>query len=96
MGVQIDLLIDRADGVINLCEIKHCQGEFTLTKSIAENIEKKIHIYKTLMQVPKTVLLTMIAPYGVRENKHSLSIVSEEILLDDLFQKEFVTKKLSK
>jgi hypothetical protein len=85
-GVQIDLLIDRADGIINLCEIKYCEGAFTITKNIAENLEKKRHIYKTIMNVPKTVLLTMITPNSIRENEHSRRLVADQVVLNDFYQ----------
>lgn len=85
-GIQIDLLIDRADGIINLCEMKYCEGTFTIMKKISENLEKKQHIYKSIMSIPKTVFLTMITPHGVRENEHSKRIVTDQVSLNDLYQ----------
>lgn len=85
-GVQIDLLIDRADGIINLCEMKYCEGDFTITKKIAENLEKKQHVYKSIMNIPKTVFLTMITPHGIRENDHSKRLVIDQVSLNDLYQ----------
>lgn len=85
-GVQIDLLIDRADGIINLCEMKYCEGAFTITKSIAEKLEKKLIVYKTIMNIPKTVFITMVTPNGIRENEHSKRIVADQVTLDDFYQ----------
>lgn len=85
-GVQIDLLIDRADGIINLCEMKYCEGAFTITKNIAENLEKKRLVYKTIMNIPKTVFITMITPNGIRENDHYKRLVTDQVTLNDFFQ----------
>ncbi len=86
VGVQIDLLINRADGIINLCEMKYCEGAFTITKNIAENLEKKQFVYKTIMNIPKTVFITMVTPYGICENEHSKRLISDQVKLDDLFK----------
>lgn len=85
-GIQIDLLIDRADGIINLCEMKYCEGAFTITKNIAENLEKKLFIYKTIMNIPKTVFLTMVTPFGIHENDHSKRLITDQVILDDFYQ----------
>ena len=42
---QIDLLIDRKDGVINICEIKFSNNEFLITKKYAQEIRKKIGVF---------------------------------------------------
>lgn len=85
-GAQIDLLIDRADGIINLCEMKYCEGAFTITKSIGENLEKKRLVYKTMMNIPKTVFLTLVTPYGIRENEHSKRLITDQVTLNDFYQ----------
>lgn len=84
-GVQIDLLIDRADGIINLCEMKYWDGEFALTKSVAENLERKVEVYKREMRPRKTMLVTMITPDGVRKNEYASRVVASEVTLNDLF-----------
>jgi hypothetical protein len=92
-GAQIDLLINRSDGIIDLCEIKYCQGEYKLTKKDAENLENKIQVYKTESQAQKSVLFVMITPEGIRENAHALRLIADEVVLNDLFQKEFIKSK---
>ncbi|HVX00795.1 MAG TPA: ATP-binding protein, partial [Candidatus Babeliaceae bacterium] len=49
-GVQIDLLIDRADSCINLCEIKYSNQEFVITKAIDQNLREKKNIFITQTQ----------------------------------------------
>jgi AAA+ ATPase superfamily predicted ATPase len=84
-GCQIDLLIDRADGIINLCEIKFHQGKFSLTKKDAENIRKKVSLYQNHTKTNKPIYVTLITPEGIQPNAHSNSIVMNEITMKDLF-----------
>lgn len=80
-GCQIDLLIDRADGIINLCEIKFQQGKFIISKSYATELRHKITTYQTLSKTRKTIFLTMITPEGIYKNANSENLV----IIDDLF-----------
>lgn len=84
-GCQIDLLIDRDDRVINLCEIKWAADEFIVTKSYAADLRKKISLFKHYSGTKKQVFLTFISTFGLMQNEHSTGLVDKEILLDDLF-----------
>ena len=57
-GAQVDLLIDRADNTINLVEIKFSQGEFTITKSYAAELRRKVAVFKGVTATRKNVFLT--------------------------------------
>ncbi len=83
-GAQIDLLIDRNDKVINLCEIKYTNGEFTIDKKMGENIRNKKNVFCQETQTRKAVHLTMITTYGVKFNSYS-GMIQSEIKADDLF-----------
>ena len=83
-GAQIDLVIDRADRVINVCEAKYAQEEFGIDASYAANLANKISKFKAQTKTTKTVFLTMITTYGVKRNKHS-SAVRAQVTMDDLF-----------
>lgn len=85
-GCQIDLLIDRADRVINLCEIKWSAAEFILTKTYAAELRKKIALFKHYSKTKKQVFLTFISTYGLMPNEHSRGLVDRELRLDDLFR----------
>ncbi|MCB1108557.1 MAG: ATP-binding protein, partial [Chlamydiia bacterium] len=82
-GIEIDLVIDRADNCINICEIKFSNGEFVIDKAYAEQLEKKKHIFQK--QTKKAVFLVMITPYGVKENHHYIQTVDSQLTLDALF-----------
>ena len=84
-GAQIDLVIDRADQCINLCEIKFSNKEFLISKQYAEELERKKSIFKEKTKTKKAVFITLITPYGVLENTHYHSIVDNQINIDELF-----------
>ena len=83
-GAQIDLLIDRNDGIINICECKFAAGEFTIDRKFAEELREKMNAFVRTTGTKKAGHLTMITTYGVRQNKYS-GIVQSEVTLDDLF-----------
>lgn len=86
LGTQIDLLIDRGDRAINICEIKFSEEAFTITKKYADDLRKKLSIFKQQTKSKKTQFLTMITTYGVTTNQYSTSLVHQNITMDDLFQ----------
>ncbi|MCL2650844.1 MAG: ATP-binding protein [Candidatus Azobacteroides sp.] len=86
-GAQIDLLIDRNDNIINLCEMKYTTKEFIITKSYDGNLRNKRGTFIEESNTKKSVHLTMITTYGVKHNEYWNNIQSE-VLLDDLFYTE--------
>jgi uncharacterized protein len=84
-GTQIDLLIDRGDRTINICEIKFSESEFVIDKQYSTNIQRKISIFKEKTKTRKTVFFTAISTYGFKENEYKLRWVQKEVLMNDLF-----------
>ena len=82
-GAQIDLLIDRKDNTINLCEIKFTKDEFEIDAAYYKNLTRKIEVFRNETKTKKAVLLTFITFNGLVHNKYS-SIVINEITKDDL------------
>jgi len=85
-AAQIDLLIARNDGVINLCEMKYAEGEFIIDKELDENLRNKKSTFISEEKVRKTVHITMVTTYGVKRNEYWGTIQSE-VKMDDLFGK---------
>ena len=82
-GMQIDLLIDRADDIVNVCEMKYSKAPFTITKTYVEKLSKRIaHLESTLPE--KSFLLTLITVNGLEHNLHS-DIFANTITADELF-----------
>jgi len=84
-GAQIDLLIDRADNCINICEIKFYNSVFEITKTYAASLQQKIAAFDQNTKSRKNVFITMITTYGTVTNEHKLSVVTNEITMDALF-----------
>ncbi|MCB1082205.1 MAG: AAA family ATPase, partial [Chlamydiia bacterium] len=87
--VEVDLVIERADQCTNLCEIKFSKGEFTLTKSYAEELLRKKRLFAEKTKATNALFITMITPFGVNKNTHYLSTINQQITLDALFDESF-------
>jgi AAA+ ATPase superfamily predicted ATPase len=85
-GAQIDLLIDRNDKVINLCEMKFVGEPFVIDKKYDENLRNKRAVFRQETKMRKAVHLTLITTYGVFHNAYWGNIQSE-VTIDDLFEK---------
>ena len=83
-GAQIDLLIDRDDNVINLCEMKWASEEFVIHKKDEADIRNKVSTLERETGTKKAVHVTMVTTYGVKRNMYSDEIQSE-VVLDQLF-----------
>lgn len=83
-GAQIDLVIQRADGFTDLCEMKHSQSVFTIDRDYAGELQHKMDAYRELSKDKRTLHLVMVSTCGVVHNSH-YSIVQNEITQDDLF-----------
>jgi uncharacterized protein len=84
-SAQVDLLIDRRDQVINLCECKFSLDTFAIDKEYAEKLRSKISTFKTVTKTRKAVFLTMITTYGVEKNQYANQLMQNEVTMDDLF-----------
>ncbi len=84
-GTQIDLLIDRKDGVINICEAKFYDKPFTITKTYADELRNKMAIFQEKTKTKKSLFLTIITCYGLQPNQHSIGFVQQEVNLANLF-----------
>jgi AAA+ ATPase superfamily predicted ATPase len=85
-GTQIDLLIDRMDQAIHLCEIKFSQNEFILDKKTTENIRQKKTIFQHNTKTKKHIFTTFITTYGMVDNKWKKESVDQNLTMDDLFE----------
>lgn len=85
-GAQIDLVIDRADGCINLCEVKFCKDEFVIDKDYAKVLERKKIVFSKKTQTRKTLFTTLITPYGAAKNAQYLACVDTQLTMKDLFR----------
>lgn len=83
-GSQIDLLIDRADNVVNLCEMKFYNDEFRVTKEYSRKLNQRLNLVNGMIPKRKVVHMTLITTEGLAMNEYS-GVFQHVITLDQLF-----------
>ncbi len=83
-GMQIDLLIDRNDGIIDLCEIKDYKEPFHISTEYAERLEERQRLIAAVTQTSKAVHTVLISAEGA--DPGAMDIVQAEVTLNDLFR----------
>jgi uncharacterized protein len=84
-GAQIDLIIDRADRCINLCEMKFSQDRFAIDKHVSLQLARKQRIFQLRTQTKKTLFLTMITAHELKQNSYAEQIPCQ-VILEELFR----------
>jgi hypothetical protein len=84
-GAQIDLLIDRKDASVNLCEMKFSESEFTVDADYAKRLRQKKEVFQNVTKTRKTIFITMITTFGIIANSHSGDVISNELTMECLF-----------
>ena len=85
-GAQIDLLLDRRDFVINLCEMKYSASEFVINKAYAGELENKRDVFKNKTGTKKSLFITLVTTFGVKSNDYFIRLVQNSITMDVLFE----------
>lgn len=83
-GAQIDLVIDRKDQTVNLCEMKYSIAEFVIDEKYDAVLRNKQSDFLSETKTRKSIHLTFVTTYGVKANAYS-SHVQSQVLLEDLF-----------
>ena len=84
-GAQIDLLFDRRDGVITLCEIKHTKNPFVVDKQYAEILQRKIKVFKNRTRTKKQLFIVLVSVNGIKPSIYSEEIITGVVTLNNLF-----------
>lgn len=85
-GAQIDLLFDRPDDAVTICEIKYNEKPFLIDKQYAKNLLNKVEVYKKHTQTKKQLFIAMITSGGLKPSMYSEEIISAQATLEDLFK----------
>ncbi len=88
-GAQIDLLIDRDDNVINICEMKFYNTKYTINKKYANELANKVQRFIDYTKTKKYIFITFITSYGLKENIYSKQYVQSKLTINSLFTKVF-------
>ena len=81
---QIDLVIERGDRNINLCEMKFSVGPFTIKKSYADDVRRRIQLFKEKEKVSYGLISTFVTTFGVADGINK-EVVDSEVTAEDLF-----------
>lgn len=84
-GLQVDLVIDRTDNTVSLCEIKFYNDEYVISKDQAAGLRRKRSLFRQLTGTRKQILVVLISTFGITFGKHSLGLIDNAIDMDDLF-----------
>jgi AAA+ ATPase superfamily predicted ATPase len=84
-GAQIDLLIDRQDQCINVCEMKFSRYEYEVTKKYAQDLERKLRVFQSSTRTKKTLFLTMVTTHGLKNSANYRGLIQKEVTMDSLF-----------
>lgn len=83
-GAQIDLVIDRADQTVNICEMKFSRSAYEITKSDDANFENKLNTFLEQTQTTKSLMMTMITSFGIKPNKY-IGNIQNQVIMENLF-----------
>ena len=83
---QLDLVIDRRDHVISICEFKFSFNQYIIDKEYAETLKNKMTIFRAVTKTKKAIQLNMITTYGLQSNIYSNSMVQKDLTMDIFFE----------
>ncbi len=84
-GMQVDMLIDRADNIINVCEMKFYDAPFTITKRYAVELRNKRAMVRMVAPFKKSIFITMVTCFGIQENSYATELIQNQVRAVDLF-----------
>ncbi len=84
-GIQIDMIIDRADNCVNILEVKFHNTTYEVSETYARQLLDKATIFKEQTALKKNVFITMLTVFGASKNEHYLMAVTNQLLLENLF-----------
>ena len=84
-GAQIDLIIRRKDGIINLCEMKYTNEAYSLDAVEYEKIQNRLVQFQKATDAKEAIHVTLVCGNGYKQGKYS-GIVQNVVLGDDLFE----------
>lgn len=83
-GGQVDMVIDRSDNIIDLCEMKFYNSEFHIDKDTDDALRRKCQSFITHTKTKRTVHQVLVTTYGLLRNEYSTRF-DNVVTMDDLF-----------
>jgi len=85
-GAQIDLLIERGDDVIHICEAKFSKNEFIITKKYAQDLRRRRSVFEYATKTKKLIVTTLLTTYPTIQNQYYQDEIHSEVTLEGLFE----------
>lgn len=85
-GAQIDLLFDRDDGVMTICEMKFTSQPYQLTKDEYQLLERKIAVFKKQSKTEKQIQVAFITNSPIKQTLYSEEMIAYNVVLQDLLR----------
>ncbi len=85
-GAQVDMVIERADRYIHLCEMKFSVGEYDITKEYDGKLRERMRVFKLVSGTKQPVVNTFVTTFGLGLSSRVRSIVHSEVTMDQLFE----------
>lgn len=82
-----NLLIDRKDKTISICEMKYAEGDYEITKAYASHVEQRLRTFRKVTGTKKSFSIVFVTPFGLYNNMYARK-VNKQIIANDLFKKE--------
>jgi uncharacterized protein len=86
-GAQIDMIIDRADQIIHLCEAKFTKENYKISNSYVEQLRLKRSVFRQATKTKKATFTTLLTTYPALKNEYYLEEIESEVTMDKLFEK---------
>ncbi len=86
-GAQIDLLFDRDDNAITVCEIKYSKDPFVLDKSYMQKLNRQIDVFKKRTKTKKNIFIAFVSAQGLKKTLYAEEFVHNIVELSELFKK---------
>lgn len=83
-GAQIDLLIERADGMTNICEMKYSQSIYSFSKAEADKLRRRVELFRQETSTRNGLTTTLVTTFGLDRNANS-DCIDTIVTLDQLF-----------
>lgn len=85
VGAQIDILFDRDDGVITICEVKYKKGIVAVDKKLAKQLAQKLQVFEQMHKTDKQINLCLITTLGIKKSIWSDDLIDHQVIAEKLF-----------
>lgn len=84
-NAQVDLLIDRGDNVMHICELKFHNAPFLIDKNYYDNLKNKMNELRKETKTRKNIFIAIVSVFGLIENQYSKELVQNDLDVNLLF-----------